>query len=75
MSDEKYCCEMMRLQMERTCSEHGNECPDIIIGLFDHGPAKGLFCIPIHDGGSSGITINYCPWCGVCLHPAAAKDA
>ena len=24
----------------------------------------GTFGIPIHDGGSSVIKINYCPWCG-----------
>src|SRR4030042_4964343 len=22
------------------------------------------YLIPIHDGGSSGIVIRYCPWCG-----------
>jgi hypothetical protein len=23
-----------------------------------------VYGIPIHDGGSSFITINFCPWCG-----------
>ncbi|MFB3887759.1 MAG: hypothetical protein ACE144_21275 [Thermodesulfobacteriota bacterium] len=22
------------------------------------------YLIPVHDGGSSGILIWYCPWCG-----------
>ncbi len=55
-----HCCEMMRLQLEKTCNEHGPECPDILIAKFKNG----TFHIPIHDGGGSGIAIDYCPWCG-----------
>jgi len=25
------------------------------------------YLIPVHDGGSSGIVIRYCPWCGSTL--------
>lgn len=26
-----------------------------------------MYLIPVHDGGSSGIIIRYCPWCGTKL--------
>jgi hypothetical protein len=57
---------MMRLQLEKTCEEHGAECPDILIGKFK----DGTFYIPIHDHGASGIEIYYCPWCGTKIEPA-----
>ena len=34
---------------------------DSVITQYKKGKAFG---IPIHDGGSSFIRINYCPWCG-----------
>lgn len=33
--------------------------------MFDK--TSNLFGIPIHDGGSSYIKINFCPWCGKSL--------
>ncbi|WP_444926773.1 DUF6980 family protein [Microbulbifer sp. TRSA002] len=46
------------------CSEHKSiyECPDVLVAIngSDHG-------FIIHDGGSSKITIEYCPWCGTAL--------
>lgn len=37
------------------------ECPD---ALLHHDDRDGEYGIIIHDGGSSVITIHYCPWCG-----------
>jgi hypothetical protein len=31
------------------------------------------YLIPVHDGGSSGILIRYCPWCGKRL-PDSTRD-
>ncbi|MEO5645497.1 MAG: hypothetical protein ABIQ40_01565 [Bacteroidia bacterium] len=28
---------------------------------------NGRFGIPIHDGGTSMVVINFCPWCGIKL--------
>ena len=39
--------------------------PDVIIWQFEQ---SGEFGIPVRDGGSSIITIQYCPWCGVPLY-------
>jgi len=39
--------------------------PDIVIWYFE---TSGQYGIPIRDGGSSIITIHYCPWCGVPLY-------
>ena len=32
---------------------------------------NGTYGIPIHDGGSSIIEIDYCPWCGKKLNKAS----
>lgn len=37
------------------------ECPDNIIY---HSKKLDTTGIIIHDGGTSFIEINYCPWCG-----------
>lgn len=57
------CCEMMRYQVDWKCDRHTDpaECPDALIGYFGKSKTLGLL---IHDGGSSFIAINYCPWCG-----------
>jgi hypothetical protein len=46
------------------CGVHQNawECPDVALVRVD-----GIFGIPVRDGGSSFIEINYCPWCGQSL--------
>ena len=44
------------------CNEHSDpyECVDMIIVKTSYG-----YGIPIHDGGSSSVEINFCPWCGI----------
>ena len=45
------------------CDIHENpfDCPDNIIVFSEKNRRYGLI---IHDGGSSSIEINFCPWCG-----------
>ena len=59
----KECCEQMENQINYKCDlHHGvlSDCPDILVSRFK----SGEYVILIHDGGSSGIIIKYCPWCG-----------
>lgn len=61
---DEWCCDLMADQMTSTCEHHGEnrwECPDFVV-LFH--PDSGVYMLPIRDGGSSGIIITYCPWCG-----------
>lgn len=48
----KHCCAMMKSQVE---SED-----KIII----HSDKFSEYKIPVRDGGTSGIVLIYCPWCG-----------
>ena len=61
-SSEEICCNDMLEKLTHKCEMHSEpfDCPDHIVfrnKKFDYG-------IIIHDGGSSYIKINYCPWCG-----------
>ena len=46
--------------------------PDVIIWQFEH---SGEYGIPVRDGGSAIIVIDYCPWCGVPLYKQPAADS
>lgn len=35
------------------------QCPDVVIEQY-----KNDVGLPVKDGGSSYIKINFCPWCG-----------
>lgn len=65
----EHCCEMMRWHAESICALHVDrfDCADAVI----HRRSDGLYGIIIHDGGSSTIIINFCPWCGAKLPEAA----
>jgi len=54
-----YCCPQMKQHRTAHCEEHGDRCADYVIREYKHGVG-----IPIHDGGSSYVEINFCPWCG-----------
>jgi len=58
----------MKSQVELVCKDHPNlsDCPD---SLIYKAKDKNYFGIRIHDGGSSSIEINYCPWCGSPVKP------
>ncbi|WMB71375.1 hypothetical protein RA178_13105 [Shewanella oncorhynchi] len=68
----KHCCQEMEEKLTFTCKVHRDEfeCPDSIIRYTPKFDEYGLI---IHDGGSSSILINYCPWCGVKL-PESKRD-
>ena len=57
----KHCCEKMAYYV-------GHE--DEIMYFFEK---FNEYLIPVHDGGSSGILIRFCPWCGKRL-PDSTRD-
>jgi len=62
---EDKCCIKMKNHASFRCDIHADkfECPDSLIDIRD----SGTYAIIIHDGGTSGIEINFCPWCGARL--------
>ena len=54
---------MMKYHSTINCDLHKSkyDCVDVLITKHAN---KSKPVIIIHDGGSSGISINYCPWCG-----------
>lgn len=62
----------MRSHVERRCEQHPNpfDCPD---ALVHYDPRSGTYGLIIHDGGSSFISIAYCPWCGATLTGRSAR--
>lgn len=60
------CCQELADQLANTCDDHDDpyECPDIVVVQNND-----WFGLPIHDGGRSAITIDFCPWCGSPLPP------
>lgn len=54
---------MMDANVNNSCDvhEYRSDCADMLI---DYHNSSGDYVIMIHDGGSSGIAINHCPWCG-----------
>ena len=62
----KHCCERMELELSR-----GNEpdadrslSPDALVAYIAKFDEYG---INVHDGGSSMVQIEFCPWCGIKL--------
>ncbi len=60
---KEFCCESMKYHIEFKCDIHKDsfDCPDNII---NYSKKQNIYGIIIHDGGSSFIEIEYCPWCG-----------
>ncbi|WP_243578462.1 DUF6980 family protein [Shewanella xiamenensis] len=56
-----HCCEQMKSFINNKCDHHVEECAVHLINYSDKFDEYGLI---IHDGGTSSITINFCPWCG-----------
>jgi hypothetical protein len=63
---QNQCCEEMMLQTDFVCEEHESpfECADNLIYYSQKFDEYGLI---IHDGGSSFIKIEFCPFCGTKL--------
>ena len=61
--DDEHCCKMMREQFEWSCPDHAArfDCPD---ALPSDSPTRKSYGIVVHDGGTSSISIAFCPWCG-----------
>ena len=58
----QHCCEMMRHYI-------AHEARVIYYwSRFDE------YLVPVHDGGTSGIQMKFCPWCGVRL-PVSKRDS
>jgi len=55
-------CVHVALHSTVQCDVHTDawECADMTLVRTEDG-----FAIPVRDGGSSYIQIDYCPWCGV----------
>jgi hypothetical protein len=69
----RICCSEMESRLRWRCAQHPrpNDCPDCVVRFY---PGPGRYGIPIHDGGSSYIRIDYCPWCGAKLEDFAAPQ-
>lgn len=61
-----YCCAPMKEQMNWSCDIHAEpfDCADSIIY---YSKSLGEYGLLIHDGGSSFLTISFCPFCGTKL--------
>ncbi|MCZ4282447.1 hypothetical protein O4H49_16795 [Kiloniella laminariae] len=68
----KHCCAEMTKRILLDCQTHHDpfECPDVLINYIERFEEYGII---IHDGGSSSISICYCPWCGTKL-PSSKRD-
>lgn len=60
---KKYCCDWLKYFSETACDQHPDrfDCAD---NLIHYSKRRRKFGIIIHDGGSSYMTFDYCPWCG-----------
>ena len=63
----------MDQQLRWSCSIHDDplDCPDVLV---IHTPKFREYGIPVRDGGTSTVSIQFCPWCGADL-PTSMRDA
>ena len=55
-----YCCADLATHITARCEAHDEwNCPDKVIVAVKSG-----YGLPVRDGGSSYVKINFCPWCG-----------
>ncbi|MFN0126790.1 MAG: DUF6980 family protein [Verrucomicrobiales bacterium] len=61
-----HCCARMTAQVNLKCADHPDkfDCPDALIHFDAQTKSYRLI---VHDGGSAGIAIDFCPWCGSTL--------
>lgn len=61
--NKSFCCEQMADNIEASIDANGeNKFGDVDVIINKR--ADGIYGIPVHDGGTSVIEINHCPWCG-----------
>lgn len=65
----RFCCSILEHHARYECAEHGHSCPDQVVRRLD---GTGVYVLPVRDGGSSYVEINFCPWCGSNFHPGPA---
>ena len=67
-----FCCESMNRATSLSCQVHTDkfECPDVLVSYLPKFDEYGLI---IHDGGTSVIGIQFCPFCGSRL-PDSKRD-
>ncbi|WP_405623573.1 DUF6980 family protein [Streptomyces sp. NBC_00076] len=67
-----HCCEAMTSRVNVCCDQHDGPfaCPDTLVDFSAKFQEYGLI---VHDGGTSSITIDFCPWCGRRL-PESQRD-
>ncbi|MEQ6124647.1 hypothetical protein AAON49_10630 [Pseudotenacibaculum sp. MALMAid0570] len=61
-----FCCVTMAQRIHESLDDEGeikHDDYDVVMNKWE----DGTFGIPIHDGGTSVIEINFCPWCGTNL--------
>ena len=68
----QHCCEAMARQVTWHCDHHDDpfDCADVVVLFSARFQEYGLI---IHDGGTSSIGIDFCPWCGQRL-PTSQRD-
>lgn len=56
----------MQSAVTHQCDKHASvfDCPDSVVYYSSRLDRYGLI---VHDGGSSYVSIAYCPWCGISL--------
>jgi len=61
---QQHCCTWMREAVSFKCPDHPDpfDCPDALVTYVPKSCRYGLI---VHDGGSSSITILFCPWCEI----------
>jgi hypothetical protein len=72
IEDMDHCCQRMVDEVGHTCDEHSDafDCPDSLILYESRFDEYGII---IHDGGTSYVTIAFCPFCGTKL-PESKRD-
>ena len=67
-----HCCEDMRRHVKYVCDQHADryDCPDCLVS---YSPTRREYGLIIHDGGTSYIRIQFCPWIGTRL-PESTRD-
>ncbi|MFD7455879.1 MULTISPECIES: DUF6980 family protein [unclassified Streptomyces] len=67
-----HCCAEMADRVNRHCDRHDDpsSCPD---ALISYTPRFREYALIVHDGGTSGVGIAFCPWCGRRL-PESLRD-
>ncbi len=64
-----YCCDMMKFHLGQYFDN-----PESADAVIKYNATFDEYGLPIRDGGSSSIGINYCPWCGTHLSASRRDD-